>query len=119
MQVLCTNSAAHQFLEHHLCLHQSCPAIFAISTRCTAKIVVSRTSLLCTNIVHQSFVQCTGAELSCVHSGVQNASLWWHQLLVQVTVHRPPQAASPDLSFALIKMFFGCHVDVSKCVLSS
>ena len=69
---------------------------------CAAKFVVSCPSLLCTNIVHQSFVQCTGAELSCVHSGVQNASLWWHQLLVQVTVHRP----YPNLSYALTKMYF-------------
>ena len=62
--------------------------------------------ILCTIIVHQSFVQCTVASLSCVRSGVQNASPWWHQLLVQVTVHGPPQATSPDLSFALANIFF-------------
>ena len=57
VQVLCTNFDVHQSFEYQLCLHQSCPAVFAM-LQCTAKIVMSRASLLCTIIVHQAFVQC-------------------------------------------------------------
>ena len=106
VQVLCTNFDVHQSFEYQLCVHQSCPAVFAMYNPAPvlcSNIVVSCTTsvsvpMLWTSAMVQCCLACTLSDKMQVCGGTSCSSRWPSTVLLRQLIQ--------IFFYALNKMFF-------------